>query len=385
MFIRSDLHPPIGKQRSLLNAHSIKEQLISQLLLYDQVVIPTNDFSVVPVLCQWFGANNLLHLLSQNALSFVRPSRLFGFTGNHKGLCTYRIDRGDGPSNKKWEWWMEAIHSTDSVSAARAQIVNNLANTEAAITDRVIDGVCKSTIPYDFKDSPGSKSLLEDSYTDIRQCPLLHDELRKLCGYPKQLPDPCNVGLNLTSLRVLSTQRFCDPIDLLLWTADLNLRIRMASLASGADLESSPNTAVVLKDKVSRSHAAESRMSGFGRLLDLNRIPNVPKLVAEGSIAFESLVDFRDGKSARQFRSWLARAEPTDARDLERLYIDSLSNLPAVSSMPSRIFRFGITTILGAFAPISAIALSVVDSFFVERWLSGFQPKMFFDSMRVRF
>ena len=47
-------HAPSKNSQLLLN-NSYKAELAVQLLLYDQVVIPTNDFGIIPILESWMG------------------------------------------------------------------------------------------------------------------------------------------------------------------------------------------------------------------------------------------------------------------------------------------------------------------------------------------
>ncbi len=65
------------------------------------------------------------------------------------------------------------------------------------------------------------------------------------------------------------------------------------------------------------------------------------------AIAFGEVLRIRETKESRRFREWLSTDEPMDSRDLERLYAESLSALPAVSSMSARLLRFGMTAVWG--------------------------------------
>ena len=84
----------------------MKEEFVRQLLLYDQVLIPTNDFAIVPILLNWVGASSVELLLREEALRFVRPSALFGF-GAKGGLVLYSIQKGER-GDEGWEPWQSS-------------------------------------------------------------------------------------------------------------------------------------------------------------------------------------------------------------------------------------------------------------------------------------
>jgi hypothetical protein len=61
--------------------------------------------------------------------------------------------------------------------------------------------------------------------------------------------------------------------------------------------------------------------------------------------------------------------------------MDSLEKTSIVGSLPVRIIRFVLTTGLSFANPAVGIGLGVVDSFFVDRLLKGYRPKMMFDRL----
>ena len=53
-----------------------------------------------------------------------------------------------------------------------------------------------------------------------------------------------------------------------------------------------------------------------------------------------------------------------------------------VQSLPSRAVRFALTTAAGAVVAVLGLAVSVVNSFFVEKYLGGYRPKLMLDEIR---
>lgn len=55
---------------------------------------------------------------------------------------------------------------------------------------------------------------------------------------------------------------------------------------------------------------------------------------------------------------------------------------PLIESLPFKTVRFVITTAVGTIEPISGVCMGAVDSFFIDKWLKGFSPKLFIDQLR---
>jgi len=385
LFIRCDLGPSRAKQLLIANSTPAKERFITQLLLYDAVVIPTNDFAILPVLLFWSGFEGLRALLDTGAVRFVRPDSLLCYVGGGEGLLAYRMIK-ELKDSERWEWWMEAIHTPDTPKAADLQLKSGAPTLQPKDRSTLVEQVWRATARYSFHDGPGCRSYADETYQDVLQCRTLRDEFARLCGYPRHLPPLSHLpGADPGSVRVLSPQTFTSPVDVVLWAADLNLQVRMATAAGGADLHGSKKARDVLKDKLVRSHIPDAKTNGFGRLLDIAGLPDVAPLVASGKVPFSEVLSIRELKAASDFRRWLANAEPKDARDLERLYVQSLGSIPMVSSLPMKIVRFALTTALGIIDPVIGLVAGAVDSFFVESWLGGYRPKLFFDQMHKKF
>jgi hypothetical protein len=105
-------------------------------------------------------------------------------------------------------------------------------------------------------------------------------------------------------------------------------------------------------------------LDGFARLLELNGIPDIRVALESGSIALPELWNLRQKRIASRFRKWL------------------VGNTSAIQSLPARTLRFALTTTLGTMDPVAGVVVGAIDSFFVEKYLSGFRPKLMFDEIR---
>jgi hypothetical protein len=181
-----------------------------------------------------------------------------------------------------------------------------------------------------------------------------------------------------------------DGIDLVLAVAQLNLQIAMAASLTSCDLSTFDGAARRLKAKVARSGFRQESGSQFSHLLEIPGVPNVPAALAEGRLGIEAVWQLRRSATARQFRQWLGEGGGRDGRELAKLYTQSLEKERWISSYPARTLRWSVIAAAGAIASrvagipgeIGVAALAGVDSLFVEKWLSGYSPRLFIDELK---
>ena len=141
-----------------------------------------------------------------------------------------------------------------------------------------------------------------------------------------------------------------------------------------------------MREKVRRAGADDSLLAGFSNLLELNSIPDLQPAVANGELEFETIWELRNSEDASQFRQWLREAAPADARELERAYVAAISKEPLSATWPARAIRMVVTTAAGLIPGIGGLiggaSAEVIDSFFIEKWLDGYSPKLFIDELQ---
>ncbi len=124
-----------------------RAHLGSQLLLYEHVIIPTNDFAIVPTLIQWLGQRHFEAALDRGALSFLRRTGLLGYAGNGNGISSFVIS--DTPE-KPFLWWQKALFG-ELAEAIELQLIHGVPSLTKRQRDgllRVIEGRSRS-VTYD--------------------------------------------------------------------------------------------------------------------------------------------------------------------------------------------------------------------------------------------
>ena len=132
--------------------------------------------------------------------------------------------------------------------------------------------------------------------------------------------------------------------------------------------------------KLTRYNVDRSILEGFINLLELHNIPDIRSAIISNDIDLSQIWRLRQRKVSSDFRKWLREADPQSISDLEKAYIRVIGKITQADSLPVRSLRFAITSIAGL-NPISGLIAGFVDNFFVDKWLSGYSPRLFFDEL----
>jgi hypothetical protein len=361
-------------QTNLVN----RAHLANQLLLYDKIIIPTKDFGIVPILINWLGMKTFNKALYSGTFSFLRTKFLLGYQGKGVGLTGFFIS----PGEKEWRWWQEAIFG--KIDASIEQQLRNMCpfidrKERKYITDKIIS--VSKEIEHDS--SFFEKNIINETYVDISNNKSLS---MSILQSNKKILDKNDLkrleGVKINEIRVLNLGKAIeDSIDLVLRISEINMEIFMSTLSDNADLFTSEGAELLLKDKLIRSGIGSTYLDGFLYLLELNNIPDIGKAIYTDSLSLPDIWEIREGENSKEFRKWLRKATTKDAKEIVKLYIESLKNKTLINSLPLKILRFAITSLVGAINPPIGLSVSAIDSFFVEKWLSGFSPRLFLDEL----
>ena len=360
-----------------------RAHLGSQLLLYEHVIIPTNDFGIIPALIQWLGQKSFEAALDCNAISFLRRIDLLGYAGNGNGINGFVIEE---TPERPFLWWQKALFG-DLSEAIELQLIHGVPSLKKRNRDRLLQVIEGRSRPATYPNDFFLKNIEEESYKDVRDTPEIANYVTRLAmaaGHPEGQPIDLKrlPGVAPNALQIAGDGEVLSAADLIVRVAETNMEIVLADLVGGADLHVSRGADVILKHKLLRSGTASAAMDGFPRLLELNGIPDIRAAVESGVVSLPDIWELRQRRVAKRFRKWLADAEFQTSRDLERLYVESLGRTSLVQSLPARVIRFGLTSVMGAADPVSGVALGIADSFFVDKYLGGYRPKLMIDEVR---
>lgn len=361
------------------NNKSHKGHLANQLLLYDKVILPTNDFGIIPIIIDWMGLKTFQDVLESDSLEFVRSNSVLSYAGAGNGISLVRAR----PSpQKELLWWQEATFGDTDVSI-ELQLVNTCSQISATLRNQMISTIISKTTDVNVGNKFFVDNVAHETYMDV----LGSDRLTKyFLNYYKfekgeldlqQLPSVGPDKLQISSIGVIN-----DPVDLLLRIAEVNLEFVISNEVGGIDLFTSEDADYLFQNKLKRVGIQQYLVDGFTKLLELNNLPNIELAVINDQIPITKVWEIRQRKESRQFRAWLREVQPSDTRELEKAYVAAISKNDDYSSLPVRVIRFVMLNAIGLVNPIAGLISGGIDSFFLEKISAGYSPKLFFDRLR---
>ncbi|MBT3190302.1 MAG: hypothetical protein HN736_13790 [Anaerolineae bacterium] len=377
LFIRHDLTPAYLKNQDFLKNSHNKAHFLSQILLYDKIIIPTLDFGIIPSLISWLGLRNFRKAIEESSIGFIRRKGHLAYLGGGLGINTIAIERG---SAKKWEWWQEAL-SQESLSAIKLQLGYFCSDIPSKKRKSLAKAITKTNTHLPYDNDFFIKNIAEESYRDIVNSELLSQIALELTQEKKSINLLKLIKGNETKL-LNSNYEIRDVTDLVLRVAEVNMELLMASQVDNADLLTAQGSENLLQKKIARSEIKTSSLENFINLLELSNIPDIRHQIIQGTIDTTKIWKLRQSRYGKNFRKWLREVNPSNARDLEKAYVEMLSKENFDTTLPTRVIRFAITTTSGILNPVLGATTSILDSFFVDKWLKGFSPKLFLDELQ---
>jgi hypothetical protein len=359
-----------------------RAHLASQLLLYEHVVIPTNDFAIISALINWMGLEEFEEALDNSTFSFLRR-RALGYSGNGVGLIEFLIE--SDPQNL--DWWRRAVHA-ELPEAIELQLLNDGSKLPKRDVARLVPKIVHVSKTVEYKNNEFfMEHIVNESYKDIRDTPELCASMEQLARSVGNPPNQSIIasrvpGIAANRLEVAGDGPVRNPADLVVRVAETNIEMYLAEVAGGTDLHVSKGAEKLLYQKIRRAGSPPVKTEGFSRLLEITNIPDVRVAVASRAITLRQIMKVRRSRRGRLFREWLVKADATTVQDLERQYRESVEQISVMESVPIRVIRVGLLTELGFPHPFIAAGAAVADSLFTEKYIRGYRPKLMFDELR---
>jgi hypothetical protein len=352
-------------ERYIRNKPTITRSLCEDLILHDQVLIPTTDYLTASGLICLIGEGPFISLLEQERIKFVRTRCVFGF-GRGKlrdgGLAVFSDPESRRPQDAPIENSVAAALACISSLIQDPKKLHQLIarNSHPAETAKIIESVEHEAV-QDFKKSRFWRSSYE-------------------CGHPTLVALP---GLSKMQVRVAGAEyeekrRAVDALlSLVVYNSDLYLAQQhmctaVSSVAPIGDL-------IDLKAARITDHA-----SCAWELFEVNGVPDLAHADLQQPDNFAAFNRLISGSTAREFRVWFHSRNSYNRTELMREYITVLKQVPWISRMPSKLFRFLVTTGLGMIpgaGPVLGAAAGGFDAFVVDQLFRPKSPKFFLDDL----
>ena len=349
---------------------SLKARFANYLVSYDQIVVPTGNLLVLPVLRLWLGEPMFDSLVSNNELVFARYDSWLAYAGNG-GLITFKISPGpDSPKiNLATSFFAPLDEAISTALATTAPLSNDIRKAE--LTRLLSDKVAQ--LPASL-----FEKLKEDSYADILGSPQLRNLMlmRNRGGDLDRLHGSSPTSVSIFDPR--SPAHLVPEIDAVLRTGYENYLLRAAGHLGVTDMTGDGATLSVLRAKGQRlGFEAEGAQALVG-MLRVSGIPDIGKAFAAGELSPEKLVDLRRTKEAVALREWLADGALSEsAEETLRRYVSAIGATAWIDRLPVKLARFAVAAGWGIAEPISGTLAAAADNFFLSKWLPNKAPKLF--------
>ena len=233
------------------NDASNRSHLASQLLLYDRILFPTNDFGIAAALINWLGFDLFSEALEQNVFSFMRTTSFLGYSANGVGLSF--LSMKPSPMAKHNKWWQQAMFGQFDQSA-ELQLKNLCTSVASSDLQKVLPNLLSSTTELTFDDDYFKKDFQHECYADITKNRKFSNFVFEHLDSEVNHIDLVNLpGIEDNKVRVSALGKITDPIGLVLRVAEANLEMFMASFSGGSDLFAAEGAHNLIENKVTRS------------------------------------------------------------------------------------------------------------------------------------
>lgn len=348
-------------QRYLEKKSTITKSLCEDLILHNQVLVPTTDFLTADGLILIVGENAFIELLESDRLKFIRTRCVFGYvrgTGRDGGLAVFCDPKNkrpqDSPIDESVSAGLSVIH--DRIREKKKIKDLLIANTISEETSSILDKVQRESI------------------ADLKETHLWSPKY----NFPK--PDLLALpGMSKMQVRVIGDGH--DPkmniVDTLLSLVLYNSDLYLAEKYECNNTSPFYPIGDFLRLKAQR---IEKGSEGLWELFEINGIPDLSLVnLAEGSL-FKEFHKVTQSDKADSFRKWFHALHSYNRIEILKEYMAVIQEIPWTQKLPAKIFRFAATTGLGLIPGVGQVA-SLFDTFVLEYLSRKASPKFFIDDL----
>jgi len=366
---------------SILASHKHWENLANYLLLYDQIVIPTGNLQILPVLRLMLGEGIFDELIRNKEIVLARYDRWFAYGGNGAGIVFFSVGQSpsrppEGP-NLGRGYFQPLDQAIDVALASTNPQLGARRNAE--LKNLLLDNVVALPIE-DLQ-----RELPDETYKDILNSAYLRDFM-SLRNAGRSLKHLVGIGSNQMTIFSPHVEKPGGPpeVQAVLRVAFENFLLGIASSASATSIASDSTTLSLVKAKGQRLGKALEGSNAFVQIQDLAGVPNVGTAFASKKLGAERILELRRSEHGEAFRSWFGSGHPAATADehVER-YRDAVAKRGWLESSPAKLLRVATTSLVGLIEPISGAAASAVDSIMLEKWFPKSGPHLFLEDAKT--
>lgn len=340
----------------------ILKSLCEDLILHDQILVPTQDYLTACGLILIIGEKGFIELLERDKLKFIRTRGGIGFIS---GTGTAELMIFSDPKNQ---------HPSDSTieqsADAGLKVIGNIIKEKKKLHGLIVQN------SFPVESSTILKAVKCESVRDLKCTNLWRSKYES--NNPAFIILPKK---NKTTVQVLGTD---DPgknigtalLALATYNSDLYLAERFKCQ------NTSPFYPVgdLLDIKQKRIFKNTGYTDKLWTLLEVNGVPDFSQIDFMQGSNLSDFLNVATNKNANDFRNWFHTNQELSEKEILREYIGALQQMPLVQKLPSKTLRFVVTSVAG-FVPVLSQIISFFDTFVVDRLFRGKSPKFFIDDL----
>lgn len=370
---------------ALLASAEHRSRLANYILLYDQIIIPTSNLQILPVLRHIMGEDIFDELIKNNIIVLARYDQWISYGGNGSGLRFFQTESGSKDKDKD-NLFHAHFKPLDETLDTALKIMTPSSSPERKkiITNLLLDKIIPITSALD------NDALRRETYKDIYESKYLQ-QFFSIKNNGRSL-DKLK-GINPNQLRTYSPhispiKGESPEIGAVLHAAFENFILSLGTEIGAHEIVGDNTTMSMIKAKGQRSGASIHGEKAFTQIQEISNIPDIGNAFASKLFTPEQLLDLRESKHAQAFRDWFdSGSEYEQSEEIIQRYVDSIGKPSIIESLPLKALRLTSTLTAGLIDPTTGVIASTVDSFLLSKWFPSKSPRLFLQqakSMQIK-
>ena len=376
--------------RRSVNGSAITAGELADALLFSQNVHIVLDHGSIMGLDSSIGMQKLLALLSKPGISATYLEEMTGIQteqtayGPQYSLVAYMLSGSQEVGQlksrkKKLEFILERRGYKKAQARRLIERFRRLVKIRKISDDYFVKGGVIAAARID---------LTDENYVDAAARVVAKQLLRR-----ETLPadfhfrvqsygDKFSISTNLDFGEISSIQQAIDPNAGEYTAAHVATTILSASIGTiyaghyGGDFYTSTTESRIIQVReqslLERTQRDQTQIEEFKTVV-IKDSPSIAEVINSGERSFAEFLEVL--KSADKFKKWLRGKSPDEV--LVATYLDDVTAIGWLNKIPSKTIRYVIGSVIGNLDPVSGLALSAGDSFFLDKLLGGWRPNQF--------
>jgi hypothetical protein len=330
----------------------VVQSICDQLLLHEQILIPTQDYLTASGLVQILGEHNFIKLLEEERIRFLRMRGFFGYV------------RGTGPDGRLLALSADQSHPTSSqidqsIDAGLAQIKGQY--KEHKLLKKLL---IEQTHEIELQKLVDETH--KDTYADLSQTPLWKDQYK--------FPNPDLIalpGLGKMGIKVIGPSSDINKniIDTCLAIGLMNIELYLAKEFDCVSSSTGSPIGDCISFKLPRLTNNYDTNIKLWNFFEVAGIPDISGALLEDKTKLESYIKLTKSNDAEAFKQWFHSKKDLTEKEILKEYIEILQQTSWGQTKLGRTLRMVASLVPGAYGCEFLVdaGMSAVDSFVVEK------------------